>query len=218
MSSMAGDRCSEDLICSVEIPFLDYTINDPFHLKLSDIVVEPITGIRIEVELPPIYLVEPPIIEEELIRITIIEEYLIRGISFEDVLTAVPMIYNELVTVTDHAKKRLEHIIKKMRRIMVTEPLTRFEIRVRPLEKKNIPEEIRDSFGIKIRIKKDVSPELREILMDRLTKELKITRLVRRMEIVRDDRYLIELEILLREIERRLGLRRLGGRSPRREH
>jgi len=216
LSSQAKDLCSEDLICPVEIPFLDYCINNPFHLKLNDIVVEPIIGIRIRVELPQIYLVEPPFIEGELIRITIIEEYLIRGISFEDILTAVPIIRDELVIVSDHAKKRLEQTIKQMHRITVTEPLTRFEIRVRPIEKKNIPEEIRDSFGIKIKIKKEVSPELREILLDRLTKELKITRLVRRMEIVRDDRYLIELEILLREIERRLDLRRLGGRSPRR--
>ncbi len=218
MSSTARDRCSEDLICPVEIPFLDYTINDPFHLKLSDIVVEPIIGVRIWVELPPIYLVEPPTIEGEFIRLAIIEEYLIRGISFEDVLTAVPIIHNELLIVTDHTRKRLKHIIKMMHRIMVTGPLTRFEIRVKPLEKKNIPGEIRDLFEIKIRIKKGISPELREILLDRLTKKLKITRLIRRMEIVRDDRYLIELEILLREIERRLGLRRLGGRSPRREH
>lgn len=103
------------------------------------------------------YLVEPPSIEGELIRITIIEEYLIRGISFEDILTAVPIIRDELVIVSDHAKKRLEQTIKKMHRITVTEPLTRFEIRVRPIEK-NIPEEIRDSFGIKIRIKEEVSP------------------------------------------------------------
>jgi hypothetical protein len=65
------------------------------------------------------------------------------------------------------------------------------------------PDEIRDRYTIKIRIKRKLTPEIREILENRLTREFKITRMIKKMEIIRDEKIIIELEKILRSFSKR---------------
>ncbi len=207
---------SEALFDKVEVPLIDYAINDPFRVKLEEILVEPIMDLRIEAALPPIVIVKPPLLSGELVRLSIIEEFWEKGISFDDVLTAVPMINQRLIIVSKKKIEVLERKLKYLRRIIVTEKPRIYRVEIKPIQRRNVPDDLRNAFTIKIKIRRELTPELKEIIENRLTKELRITRLVKRMEIVRDYRASLELELILSEIERRLGLRRLGGRPPRR--
>ncbi len=207
---------SEALFDKVEVPLIDYAINDPFRVKLEEILVEPIMDLRIEAALPPIVIVEPPLLSGELVRLSIIEEFWEKGISFDDVLTAVPMINRQLIIVSKKKIEVLERKLKYLRRIIVTEKPRIYRVEIKPIQRRNVPDDLRNAFTIKIKIRRELTPESKEIIENRLTKELRITRLVKRMEIVRDYRASLELELILSEIERRLGLRRLGGRPPRR--
>ncbi len=208
----------EPIFITVEVPLLDYTINDPFRIRLDEIKVEPILDLRVEATLPPLLPVEIPVIEEDLVHLSILEEYWEKGISFDDVLTAVPSITGELVSFDKSKKNTLEQKLKYLRRAIVAEKPRVYRIEIRPIETRRLPEDIRDRFTIKLRIRRQLTPELKEIIENRLTKELRITRLIKRMEIVRDYRASMELELIISEIERRLGLRRLGGRPLRRGH
>ncbi len=207
---------SEALFEKVEVPLIDYTINDPFRIKLEEILVEPIMDLRVEATLPPIIIVEPPLLSGELVRLSIIEEFWEKGISFDDVLTAVPMINEELFTVSKKKIEIVERKLRYLRRVIVTEKPRIYRVEIKPIQRRNVPDDLRNAFTIKIKIRRELTPELKEIIENRLTKELRITRLVKRMEIVRDYRASLELELIISEIERRLGLRRLGGRLPRR--
>ncbi len=207
---------SEALFDKVEVPLIDYAINDPFRVKLEEILVEPIMDLRIEAALPPIVIVEPPLLSGELVRLSIIEEFWEKGISFDDILTAVPMINRQLIIVSKKKIEVLERKLKYLRRIIVTEKPRIYRVEIKPIQRRNVPDDLRNAFTIKIKIRRELTPESKEIIENRLTKELRITRLVKRMEIVRDYRASLELELILSEIERRLGLRRLGGRPPRR--
>ncbi len=207
---------SEALFDKVEVPLIDYAINDPFRVKLEEILVEPIMDLRIEAALPPIVIVEPPLLSGELVRLSIIEEFWEKGISFDNILTAVPMINRQLIIVSKKKIEVLERKLKYLRRIIVTEKPRIYRVEIKPIQRRNVPDDLRNAFTIKIKIRRELTPESKEIIENRLTKELRITRLVKRMEIVRDYRASLELELILSEIERRLGLRRLGGRPPRR--
>ncbi|MEM1922008.1 MAG: hypothetical protein QW615_04810, partial [Desulfurococcaceae archaeon] len=62
---------------------------------------------------------------------------------------------------------------------------------------KNIPDELKSRYGVKIRIRRKISPEIRELIESRVSKEYKLTRMIKRMEIIQDDRLLDELEKMM---------------------
>ncbi len=199
----------------VEPPAIDVFVSDPFRLKPPDIVVDPITDLSIRVELPPLLTAHPPIFDIE-VRISYLEEYFTTGVSFEDVITAIPSLESITVNLPEEYKPRLEKKLKELLHVVLPESIERIKVDVKPTFIKNVPDDLRERYTVKIKIRGTISPEVKEIIENRLTKEFRITRLIKRMEIVRDPRYLYELEILLSVIERSLGLRERASRRSRR--
>ncbi len=198
----------------VEPVLIDVIINDPFRVKINDVLVEPIYDMVVNVTLPPLLVVYPPELDIE-VKISYIEDLSYTGVSFEDVLTAVPLISEISVTLPEEYKEVVEKRLKELMKITISTPVEKYSVEVKPLLIREVPEDLRDRFTIKIKIR-SASPEIKEIIENRLTKEFRITRLVKRMEIIRDPRYLYELELVLSEIERLLGLRARASRRPRR--
>jgi hypothetical protein len=136
----------------------------PFAIKLEEVLVEPILDLRIEVGLPSLIPVEPPMITSDLVRISLIEEYFEKGISFEDILTSIPTTNIDLVSISKDKLEALETKLKYLRRIVIRGRPERYRVEIRPAEARKIPEEFRDRFTIRLRIRRELYPELREIL------------------------------------------------------
>ncbi|OYT38977.1 MAG: hypothetical protein B6U89_04905, partial [Desulfurococcales archaeon ex4484_58] len=188
-------------ILPVKIPVFDLQVNNPFSIKIKDLRVEIPVSVVVETKLPPIFKLETPTIEvKELAYIVSPEDIENWRSSFEDLATSVPVIREPLLTILDHTKELLDKEIRsrKLKEIKI-EP-KRIEIKIERPMRKDLPGEIHDRYSIKIRIRRELTPEIREILESRLTKEFKITRMIKKMEIIRDERTLTELEILLRDI------------------
>ncbi len=206
---------SEPLIITVEIPEFDVKVYDPLSTKLEELLVKPPLPIPLKIELPPIISVEPPFIETESPIAQIpLESLSIGETGFDDLVTAVPIITDELVRITPDYRRRIEKVLRKRRISGLKLVFKRILVRIPVQYVKGLPRDIYKPYEIKLRLRR-VSPEIREILENRITKEFRTTRMIKRMEVISDPRSLAELETILHSLERRLGLWRLTRGSSR---
>jgi len=202
-------------IIRVSIPVFDINVRDPFKYKISLLKTEPITSLVIVAKLPPLFKTEVPAIEiGDLTYIVSPETLSSWRSSFEDIALGIPLLTSDLVRINEKTRSVLDIELRYRVLSKISIEPRRIEIEIpRPL-RKDLPEDVRDRYSIKIKVRRELTPELREIIENRLTKEFRITRMIKKMEIVRDERSLMELELILKDIEKKLKLYRLAGKSP----
>lgn len=181
----------------VKIPLFDINIKNPFIYRIIDLSTSPPYNIPYKVELTPLIKVEINLLDYEVDKsIYIISPELIQTWTsgFNDILTSVPFIEENILNTSSTSREELEKKIKEFRlRELHIKPL-KLDSKLLLTITKNIPENLRARYNIKLRIRKRISPEVRELIENRLTKEYKITRMVKKMEIIRDDIVINELE------------------------
>ncbi len=196
------------------IPSFDVIVKDPFRYNVEEFKVEVPETPGVVARLPPIFRVEIPVIDVKVEAELAPPSFDVWSSRFEDVMTSVPLITSDLIMYSDGVKEALNKELKS-RKLSTIEikPEKLVIVLKRPLPK-TIPEEARDRYSIKVRVKRELTPELREILESRLTKEFRVTRMIKKMEIIRDERTLRELEEFLKQVAKKLKLHRLIGKSP----
>jgi hypothetical protein len=206
---------SEPLIITVEIPEFDVRVHDPLSIRLEELLVKPSLPLPLRIGLPPIISVEPPLIETETPIAQIpLESLSIGETGFDDLVTAIPVITGELVRIAPDYRRRVEKILRRRKISGLKLVFKRVFIEVPVQYVKGLPRDVRKPYEIRLRLRR-VSPEIREILENRITKEFRVTRMIKRMEVISDTRSLTELEMILRDVERKLRLWRLTRRSSR---
>ncbi len=215
MLSKTRDNQGNEFFNKIMIPLFDVEVNNPFSIDPKNMKIEPVYDIIVEAKLPPLFKIDLPYIEvKELAYIVSPETVSSWRSSFEDLAVGVPVLSQKLIEAPSYIKEDLDKKIRMKKLSGVKIEPEKIEIKIHRASRKDVPEDMREQYSIKIRLKKEITPEIREILESRLTKEFKITRMVKKMEIIRDERALTELELLLRDIAKKLRLHKLIGKSP----
>ncbi|MEM4758620.1 MAG: hypothetical protein QXX10_02945, partial [Desulfurococcaceae archaeon] len=193
----------ETVIFKIDVPEIDIEINDPFSIKIEDIRISlPLLPIEVKASLPQIIPVDIPVVSrDELFQL--VNPDLIRygKSSFDDVIAVVPIITTPLASYEESVKEKLVDTIKSIqsRRIAIKTELTGLEINIPTYQIIDFPQETRDRHTLKIKFtNKTLTPEIREFIEERLTKEFKITRIVKKMEIIDNESNLTELEFVMK--------------------
>ncbi|MEM4586488.1 MAG: hypothetical protein QXZ39_01975 [Desulfurococcaceae archaeon] len=199
----------EIVIFKIDVPEIDIEINDPFSIKIEDIRISlPLLPIEVKASLPQIIPVDIPVISrDELFQL--VNPDLIRygKSSFDDVIAVVPIITTPLASYEESVKEKLVDTIKSIqsRRIAIKTELTGLEINIPTYQIIDFPQEIRDRHTLKIKFtNKTLTPEIREFIEERLTKEFKITRIVKKMEIIDNESNLTELEFVMKDFLKKI--------------
>ncbi|MEM0355424.1 MAG: hypothetical protein QXT88_03425 [Desulfurococcaceae archaeon] len=199
----------ETVIFKIDVPEIDIEINDPFSIKIEDIRISlPLLPIEVKASLPQIIPVDIPVISrDELFQL--VNPDLIRygKSSFDDVIAVVPIITTPLASYEESVKEKLVDTIKSIqsRRIAIKTELTGLEINIPTYQIIDFPQEIRDRHTLKIKFtNKTLTPEIREFIEERLTKEFKITRIVKKMEIIDNESNLTELEFVMKDFLKKI--------------
>lgn len=199
----------ETVIFKIDVPEIDIEINDPFSIKIEDIRISlPLLPIEVKASLPQIIPVDIPVVSrDELFQL--VNPDLIRygKSSFDDVIAVVPIITTPLASYEESVKEKLVDTIKSIqsRRIAIKTELTGLEINIPTYQIIDFPQEIRDRHTLKIKFtNKTLTPEIREFIEERLTKEFKITRIVKKMEIIDNESNLTELEFVMKDFLKKI--------------
>ncbi|MEM1918816.1 MAG: hypothetical protein QXP72_02235 [Desulfurococcaceae archaeon] len=199
----------ETVIFKIDVPEIDIEINDPFSIKIEDIRISlPLLPIEVKASLPQIIPVDIPVVSrDELFQL--VNPDLIRygKSSFDDVIAVVPIITTPLASYEESVKEKLVDTIKSIqsRRIAIKTELTGLEINIPIYQIIDFPQEIRDRHTLKIKFtNKTLTPEIREFIEERLTKEFKITRIVKKMEIIDNESNLTELEFVMKDFLKKI--------------
>ncbi|MEM1662355.1 MAG: hypothetical protein QW073_02965 [Desulfurococcaceae archaeon] len=199
----------ETVIFKIDVPEIDIEINDPFSIKIEDIRISlPLLPIEVKASLPQIIPVDIPVVSrDELFQL--VNPDLIRygKSSFDDVIAVVPIITTPLASYEESVKEKLVDTIKSIqsRRIAIKTELTGLEINIPTYQIIDFPQETRDRHTLKIKFtNKTLTPEIREFIEERLTKEFKITRIVKKMEIIDNESNLTELEFVMKDFLKKI--------------
>jgi len=183
----------------VNIPGIDVRISDPFNIDLNQLLLTPIVNLDVKISIHPILTVDIPVIDKSVDDMVNIIGYNLvdfTNMSFDDVLTNVPLIDREVVSYNDEVKDWIQRYLNRefVLKLEIKPSKIVFE-KIAP-SRITIPSAIGEKYAIKLKLSKIPQYELKEILESGLTKELKITRMIKRMEIVKDHRIIYELEKL----------------------
>lgn len=191
----------------VRVPSFDINVNEPFNIDLRDLMIEIPTNIDYKVELPPLLKVEIPVIEkdiDELVHIISQDIFTYSGSSFDDVITSVPILEDMLVKYDEDTKEKLVEKIKNMTMVKLSFKPGKIIVEITSPIKIGIPREIHERYSIKVKISRRITPEVRELIENRLTREFKITRMIKKMEIIREEKIIYELEKMLRKFSKKI--------------
>lgn len=186
----------------VKVPSFDVKISDPFTVDLRSVVTEKIALFDVRIALPPLLSVEVPLITasvDEMIQVAYWNPATAYYTGFDEVLTAVPLIAEDnLVSINQVAVRKLKEAVKE--RLLVKLEIKPNKIIIEPLTPriKSLPSEVRDMYAVKVRLKLGIPEELREILENKLTREFKITRMIKRMEVIPSEEIFSKLRSLLK--------------------
>lgn len=191
----------------VKIPLFDINIKNPLKYSIRELVVSAPINIPSKIDLTPLITVDIKLLNYDVDQsIYIISPELLKpgANSFDDVLTTTPFIDERVLNISQNVTNELNKKIKELKIRDIKFNLLKLESALYTAFVKTIPEEIRSKYSIKLRIRRRVSPEIRELIESSLTKEYKLTRMVKRMEIVRDDEVYAELEELINNFTKKL--------------
>ncbi len=200
-----SDTKLEELI--TRIPSFDISVSNPFKTELSQLKVEIPYNVAVKADLPPLIKVEIPVIDkdiDELVYIISQDMFDLWSSSFEEVIASIPIFEEELVKYNSETKEALSKEIKSRRLVKLSVKPGKITIEIKTPMQTNVPEDMRDRYSIKIRLKRGLTPEVRDIIENRLTKEFKITRMIKKMEIIRDEKIINELEKLLQLFSKKI--------------
>jgi len=195
----------EELV--TRIPSFDISVDNPFKTELSQLKTEIPYNIAVKADLPPLIKVEIPVIDkdiDELVYIISQDMFDFWSSSFEEVIASIPIFEEELVKYSSETKEALSKEIKSRRLVKLSVKPGKITIEIKTPMQTNVPEDMRDRYSIKIRLKRGLTPEVRDIIENRLTKEFKITRMIKKMEIIRDEKIINELEKLLQMFSKKI--------------
>jgi len=191
----------------VNIPGIDIRVSDPFNIDLNQILITPIINLDVKINIHPILTVDIPVIDksiDDMVNIVGYNPFDFTNINFDDVLTSVPLIDREVVAYNDEVKDKIQRYLSR-------EFILKLEIKPNKIvfekatpSRINIPTTIGEKYAIKLKLSKIPQSELKEILESGLMKELKITRMIKRMEVVKDHWIIYELEKLHELYNKRL--------------
>jgi len=186
----------------VKVPSFDVKVSDPFTVDLRSVIAEKIALFDVKIALPPLLSVEVPLITasvDEMVQIAYWNPATAYYTGFDEVLTAVPMIAEDnLVFISEASVSKLKEAVKE--RLLVKLEIKPNKIVIEPLTPrvKSLPSEVRDVYAVKVRLKRGIPEELREILESKLTKEFRITRMMKRMEVIPSEEIFSKLRSLLK--------------------
>ena len=189
------------------IPSFDISVDNPFKTELSQLKTEIPYNIAVKADLPPLIKVEIPVIDkdiDELVYIISQDMFDFWSSSFEEVIASIPIFEEELVKYSSETKEALSKEIKSRRLVKLSVKPGKITIEIKTPMQTNVPEDMRDRYSIKIRLKRGLTPEVRDIIENRLTKEFKITRMIKKMGIIRDEKIINELEKLLQMFSKKI--------------
>ena len=195
----------EELV--TRIPSFDISVDNPFKTELSQLKTEIPYNVTVKADLPPLIKVEIPVIDkdiDELVYIISQDMFDFWSSSFEEVIASIPIFEEELVKYSSETKEALSKEIKSRRLVKLSVKPGKITIETKTPMQTNVPEDMRDRYSIKIRLKRGLTPEVRDIIENRLTKEFKITRMIKKMEIIRDEKIINELEKLLQLFSKKI--------------
>lgn len=184
----------------VKIPLFDVNIKNPFMYRVTDLSTNPPHNIPLRVDLTPLVSVDLKLLDYEIDKsVYIISPELLQAwiSGFNDVLTSVPIIEESILNTTTIPREELEKRIKEFKLKELTIKPSKLDTKPITVFTKSIPEDLRSRYSIKLRVRRRIAPEVRELIENRLTKEYKLTRMVKKMEIIRDNRVIDELEKIL---------------------
>jgi len=186
----------------VKVPSFDVKVGNPFTVDPRSVVTEKVALFDVRVALPPLLSVEVPLITarvDEMIQLAYWNPAIAYYTGFDEVLAAAPMITeNNLVFISEVAVNKLKEAVKEL--LLVKLEIKPNKIVIEPLTPrvKSLPSEVRDMYAIKVRLKRGIPEELREVLESRLTREFKITRMIKRMEVIPSEEVFSKLRSLLK--------------------
>lgn len=196
-------------VFKINVPYFDIEINDPFTVKVEDIRISlTLLSIDVKASLPQLIPVDTPVINAtELIQL--INPDLIRygKSSFDDVIAVIPTLATSLLLIEDNIKEKLINEVRKIqsRRVTVKTEASGLEINIPVYQINELPSEARDRYSVKIKItRRNITPEIKEFIEERLTKEFKITRIVKKMEVIDNETNLMELEFVMRDFLKKI--------------
>lgn len=189
-------------------PLFDVVVSDPFRRSVAEFIARVPLDVPTKASLPPIVVAELKLLDYDASKaVYIVSPELLEAPheSFGEVLTSVPLISDrELVSYSPKAKSELYRRVREMRAEGLSAKLEKLSSKTIVATLKDLPEGIYERYTIKIRVRRRISPEVRELIENSLTREFRLTRMVKRMEIVRDDRILAELENLMKSFTKKL--------------
>jgi len=186
----------------VKVPSFDVKVSNPFTVDLRSVIAEKIALFDVRVALPPLLSVEVPLITasvDEMVQTAYWNPATAYYTGFDEVLTAVPLVTEDnLVFISEAITSKLKEAVKE--RLLVKLEIKPNKIVIEPLTPriKSLPSEVRDMYAIKVRLKRGIPEELREILESRLTREFRITRMIKRMEVIPSEEIFSKLRSLLK--------------------
>lgn len=194
-----------DLI--VKIPLIDIDVKEPFKHKVSELTVSIPRDIPLKIDLTPIITVKIELLSYDIDKaVYLISPDLIRTYTdaFNELLTSVPIIEENILNISKTIIDKIESLVKEKRLRELSIKIYRLNSKLETIFVKNIPDELKSRYGVKIRIRRKISPEIRELIESRVSKEYKLTRMIKRMEIIQDDRLLDELEKMMSDFMKKL--------------
>ncbi len=208
---VAGNPPVIETVDPITVPAL---VIPPKIVSLNLIVTSPVIDLDVTVKKVPLYIVEPVLIESTSVSGDLYSASLFVEIHPEDLVIQVPYINDELLA---YDPKDLEVLDERWMKLY--SPLSEVEVKPVPAvptsDTKRI-DSFSSTFGIRIHMADLPPEEAEEILHEDFFKEYRITRIVKRMDIVADVRPFIEIYKSLRKFERDKKLYRvLGGRRRR---
>lgn len=196
-------------VFKLNVPYIDVEVNDPLSIKVEDVrIALPILSIDVKASLPQIIPVEIPVINaEELFQLVNPELIRYGKSSFDDTIAVVPTITTSLFSFEEGVKEKLLNEVRNIqsKRVVVKTELAGLEINIPIYQVSELPHELRERHSLKIKFgKQALTPEIREFIEERLTREFKITRIVKKMEIVDNEPNLTELEFIMKDFLKKL--------------
>ncbi len=201
----------------VDIVEIIVAIEPPNIVNLQSIVVSPVTDIEVNIKIIPLYTVEPLIIDMEPREYGGSVDIYYHGIPLpEDLVIQIPSLDD--ISLLEYDSKDLAVLDDRWRKIF--SPLKEIPIEEAPeiaAPGTKSFDKFTSTFSIRIRLTNLPPEEAEEIIHGDFLKEYRITRIVKRMDIVADVRPFIEIYKVLRKFEREKKLYKvLGGKKRRR--
>lgn len=206
---MKDDYSVNDVpVVRIEPPSFDVSIGNPFSVKIEELKVD-LRGfnIKVEVKLPEVLKTDVPSINvDNLFRIVSPDLLRYGKSSFDDITTTPPIIQDKVFTIGGEGVSRISSVIReaKLKRVALTTEASAISINIPQYGLIELSEVTKGRYTIRIKLGKQFTPEIKDIIEERLTKEFKITRIMKRMEIVENERDLLELEFLMKSFMKKL--------------